>query len=260
MVPLHTVTTATQAKLRKSYAGFKTLNEFRTIFKAREPLDFISALMKTSTFLATDKRDQFYALLGLVHDGRLYIPTPSYTIEFDTLKAQMAINYLRVTHDLELSLLCNGQKTLSRSVPSWTPDWLRLDQLFDFKYATRQHAGQKFAAAGTSVLVAAVDRLDPRFTRVEILPFQQVDGLGTIYGKSGSSLIQTTSYGQVPDRISTGQRFKVVKALYCCLINGPDLRYFGGEPRFITSIKSHSQPWHARIPPSARTFLRSTFN
>jgi hypothetical protein len=133
-IALQAVTVSTEDNLVKSYDGLKTFRDFRSLLAQQQtPIGFLEALKKTSAFLATDDRDRIYALLGLVHDGRSFFPTPDYKIGFDDLKTQMTRNFLHATKNLDVLIACGHRQVLDGCVPSWTLDWLNLG--FEAEYA-----------------------------------------------------------------------------------------------------------------------------
>lgn len=106
----------------------------------------------TSAMLASDERDNFYALVGIVHDGRNFIPTPDYKISLDDLKAKMATMYLRATKNLDVIIAAGKYQVLDRSVPSWVPNWAELAPEAD--YAFRGASEEHFTASGTSTFIS----------------------------------------------------------------------------------------------------------
>lgn len=105
-------------ELVKAYEGLKTFRDFRSLVANRTPLGFLEALKKTSAFLATDDRDKIYAFLGLVYDGRSFVPTPDYRIVFNDLKVQMVVNVLHTTKNLDVILACGHEQILDGRMPS----------------------------------------------------------------------------------------------------------------------------------------------
>ena len=123
-----------QEGLARSYEALKNLIYFRTKLFEQKPITIFEALKKTSSCLATDARDKIYALLGFVHDGRAYVPTPDYRIGIDELIVQMTHNTLRATKTLDYILAGRHETISTRSLPSWVPDWFDLGIEADYVF------------------------------------------------------------------------------------------------------------------------------
>ncbi|KAG4431179.1 hypothetical protein IFR05_013342 [Cadophora sp. M221] len=100
------------------------------------PLSFLEALLRSSGSLSTDSRDKVFALLGLVHDSRLYIPVPNYRQSVEDICLSMTLSAIATTSRLEIiPLLGSGCDSKTR-LASWIPNWIGVEQL------SKRHIGQ----------------------------------------------------------------------------------------------------------------------
>jgi hypothetical protein len=233
-----------------------TFRAFKKRNSEQQSLPFLEALQQTTKFSATDPRDRIYALLGLVHDGRAFVPVPDYTISFENLEVQMAKNYLQATRKLDVILIPGNKHVLDGSVPSWKPHWLDLG--FEFWYAMEAQPEQKFKASGTSVFKRAQqdEEDNPHSIRVECVIFAEVDGLSSLYGREATGhkredhFVQPSSTGANPyapkDSSAPSNRplkakgkarirNKTIKALFNCLDLGPELTTENYRYSFIST-------------------------
>lgn len=270
-IALQSVTVSSDDDLTRSFEGFKTFRDFRSLVTKQTPIGFLEALKKTSAFLATDDRDQMYALLGLVHDGRSFVAVPDYKVSFDSLKAQMARTFLHTTKNLDFIIAKGHRKVLDSGVPSWTPDWLNPG--FEADYAFFKSPERKFAAAGGSTFKPSADRGDPTCICVECLIFEQVDGLSSVYGHLESTedvqgcLVQPINTHSNSSSDAKRQRFPMlhlnkksanrqgtIDALFNCLAVGSslDISWYRRGTRSQLSwlyygTRSSQDPWYRQI-------------
>lgn len=220
--PLESITSLTEDDLTKAYRYIKTLRDIRSLVSSQRPISFQQALQHTSAFLATDDRDRFYALLGFVHDGRTFVPTPDYNIPFDKLRAHMAWSYLQATKNLDIILACGHKPILDGSVPSWAPSWLNLG--VEAEYVFSHDRKRRFRAAGGSKFETAMNTGYSEVIHTQGLIFERVDGLSSVYGRLNSDTDLQNALIQ-PSNVypSSFRKFRGREALSDCLTKGLQL-------------------------------------
>ena len=87
-------------------------------------------LMMGRHFEASDPRDKFYAMLGLVKERldprhwTILLPIIDYSKSIESVTLAFSQLYLRVTGDLQLlSLVEDGAHRINKNLPSWVPDY-----------------------------------------------------------------------------------------------------------------------------------------
>jgi len=94
----------------------------------RNPLGLLEAIILTKYALASDPRDKIFALLGLCHDGPMFIPVPNYKQSLNVVFSDMTKTMMSL--DRSLDLMCmKGTETPSYNesgIPTWTPNWARV--------------------------------------------------------------------------------------------------------------------------------------
>jgi len=85
---------------------------------------FVEALERSSKAISTDPRDKVFALLGLVHDGALYIPVPNYQQSVEDICIGITLSATITTSPIDIVPLlgCGDENTYG--LPSWCPSWL----------------------------------------------------------------------------------------------------------------------------------------
>lgn len=239
---LQAVSVLTEDDLLKSYDGLRVFRGLRKAILEQVPIDLTGALDSTIALQATDNRDRVYALLGLVHDGRAFVPIPDYKIDFKSLMAQMARNYLRATRNLEVIGAGSNRGdwlTLDGSIPSWTPDWLNPGP--ESYYVFEKDIQWKWNAAGGLAYEPSPRLSDSTLILAECLIFDKLDGLSSVYGRAHSSDDVGESITQPVFDFETSPcseekryhcfnfqqqmqaRNTTIQALYNCLFWGPRL-------------------------------------
>lgn len=91
-------------------------------------------------FKSSDFMDQIYGLLGLVHDGRLFVPKPDYNHSMNGLFEYMTRSIITNSKRLDFAFLETGESTMTAEacgstnprsyapteLPSWCPDYVNL--------------------------------------------------------------------------------------------------------------------------------------
>lgn len=108
-----------------SYLSILHLLKFRKSFQKRKPIALLDAMQWSLSTLATDRRDKIFALLGMCHDGPIFVPVPNYKQSLETIIMEMSKTIMTVTRSLDLMAL-KGINISSREadqLPSWLPNW-----------------------------------------------------------------------------------------------------------------------------------------
>jgi len=213
-----------QEGLARSYEALKTLIYFRTKLFEQKPITIFEALKKTSSCLATDARDKIYALLGFVHDGRAYVPTPDYRICIDELMVQMTHNILGATKTLDYILAGRHETISTRSLPSWVPDWFDLG--IEADYVFRQKSRDKFRASSDSLWSPSINGRDSVYILAESLIFAMIEGLSTTYGDLMSADDELLVQPQVDSLTSFGHK-QTAKDIAWCLVKASSFEVKG---------------------------------
>jgi hypothetical protein len=213
-----------QEGLARSYEALKTLIYFRTKLFEQKPITIFEALKKTSSCLATDARDKIYALLGFVHDGRAYVPTPDYRICIDELMIQMTHNILRATKTLDYILAGRHETISTRSLPSWVPDWFDLG--IEADYVFRQKSRDKFRASSDSLWSPSINGRGSAYILAESLIFAMIEGLSTTYGDLMSADDELLVQPQVDSLTSFGYK-QTARDIAWCLVKASSFEVKG---------------------------------
>ena len=104
------------------------LLEFRRFSAEHKPIDLFEALIWSRRCRATNLRDKIFALLGLCHDWRDFVPVPNYNQSLGSILADM--NKAMMNRDKSLDIMCLKATSVcsghSVGVPTWSTDWPRL--------------------------------------------------------------------------------------------------------------------------------------
>jgi len=124
------VSSQSQVSHRLDYRNALHLPYFRDrFFIRRQPISLIEAIRLTSQALSTDPRDKIYALLGLCHDGHIFVPVPNYKQPPEVVLADMTRSMISMNRSLDIICLKGtGPRNIPRGpdLPSWVPDWINL--------------------------------------------------------------------------------------------------------------------------------------
>ncbi|KAI1399222.1 heterokaryon incompatibility protein-domain-containing protein [Hypoxylon fuscum] len=95
-------------------------------------VSFFEALRQSTTAQATDRRDKVYGILGLVHDGDIYVTRPNYRASLEDLCLAMTLGHISGKRSLDPVVLlgrgADDESVSSGSSPSWIPRWHSLDE------------------------------------------------------------------------------------------------------------------------------------
>jgi hypothetical protein len=191
------------------YRGFTTFCNFRERSRARDPTSLIESLVETQSFLATDARDKVFALLGLVYDGAVFVPTPNYSLSLQDSQISITRAVILTTGVLDIIIIkglshskrskmftdaqtvnpsqASGRslvsdENLKNRIPSWCPQWLAtMDSTarFEAEYVGLRGPSQKFDAAGGTRFIYRQDPRQKTMLLVEAILFDQVKNLTT---------------------------------------------------------------------------------
>lgn len=81
------------------------LLKFRGRYLERDTISLFDALVWSRRALSTDPRDKIFALLGLCHDGRTFVPVPNYKQDLMTIIAEMSKEMMFLRKNLDLICL-----------------------------------------------------------------------------------------------------------------------------------------------------------
>jgi hypothetical protein len=108
----------------KAIHGAAHLLNFRDQYNGQNLMSLFDAMTWSRRSLATDPRDKIFALLGLCHDGPIFVPVPNYKQDLATIIAEMSKMMMSRTKSLDLICLKGvGSSTAMDSLPSWAPNW-----------------------------------------------------------------------------------------------------------------------------------------
>ncbi|KAK5715263.1 hypothetical protein LTR17_016864 [Elasticomyces elasticus] len=83
------------------------------------------AMLRTVQCEASDQRDKVYALLGMTLDGADVVPLPDYAQPAE-LVLRRVTEIMIAREGLTATMLLARGRVLSKSTPTWLPDWLSL--------------------------------------------------------------------------------------------------------------------------------------
>jgi len=112
-----------QAIPEPSFLNAHHLLEIRERFLIkRDPLSLLEAIQLTQHTLATDPRDKIFALLGISHDGHVFVPVPNYKQPFEIVLTEMVKTMMAMDRCLNLIWVKgNFPKNSNLVLPSWVP-------------------------------------------------------------------------------------------------------------------------------------------
>jgi hypothetical protein len=189
----------------KSGIGYmEKLLSFHQHASTFKPLSFLEALLRSSGSLSTDPRDKVFALLGLVHDSRLYIPVPNYRQSVEDICLAMTLSVIATTSRLEIIPLLGSGYNKDNKMASWIPNWVRVEQfsarqitelLEYFKAPEREAQNEDRLAVQDTFAsprprpggsVRPVVTTESRVLRISAILLDEVDGLTLTVSESGA--------------------------------------------------------------------------
>jgi hypothetical protein len=179
----------------KSGIGYmEKLLSFHQHASTFKPLSFLEALLRSSGSLSTDPRDKVFALLGLVHDSRLYIPVPNYRQSVEDICLAMTLSVIATTSRLEIIPLLGSGYNKDNKMASWIPNWVRVEQ-FSARQAPEREAQNEDRLAVQDAFTSPRPRFSGRVRavvttggvlRTRALLLDEVDGLTLTVSESGA--------------------------------------------------------------------------
>ncbi|KAI0150198.1 HET-domain-containing protein [Xylariaceae sp. FL1272] len=94
-------------------------------FRADTETGLIPLIVSSRRSLASDPRDELYALLSLAKDGRVLVPTPNYSQTAKQIFVDTARCMIEEHYRTDIILLAHRSRG-ERKMPSWVPDWANL--------------------------------------------------------------------------------------------------------------------------------------
>ena len=108
-------------------ARFQNLLQFRIDRLSIKPVRLLEALYRSRYALSTDPKDKIYGLLGLTHDGDVFIPEPNYSQSVEETYTDFSKALIEKGFPLDLIYLRTSHRELYNSLPSWVVDWRDLN-------------------------------------------------------------------------------------------------------------------------------------
>jgi hypothetical protein len=102
---------------------FQNLLQFRNDRLDTKPVSLLDAIYRSRYALSTDPKDKIYGLLGLVHDGRAFIPEPNYRQSLADTYTNFSKALIKKGFPLDLIYLRTSHRRVTELLPSWVVDW-----------------------------------------------------------------------------------------------------------------------------------------
>jgi hypothetical protein len=93
------------------------LLKFRDGYTGRNLINLFDALVWSRRALATDPRDKIFALLGLCHDGPIFVPVPNYKQDLGTIIADMSRMMMSLNKTLDFICLRGIGSRMDQTLP-----------------------------------------------------------------------------------------------------------------------------------------------
>ncbi|KAL2686953.1 hypothetical protein Neosp_004500, partial [[Neocosmospora] mangrovei] len=122
-------TTSSRRLSNGSPSGLATLLQFRDDKKAGRQVGFSEAIRRSRSSLSTDPRDKLFALLGLSSNGKDLIPEPNYINSPEEVFTEFTVALIKSYAPLDYIYLKAAHRTVGEDLPSWVPDWTKLDDV-----------------------------------------------------------------------------------------------------------------------------------
>jgi hypothetical protein len=183
-----------QYKPTQGFVNAKSLSHFHTDIANGKPLRLLEALQRSLGSLSTEPRDKVFALLGLVHDGGIFIPVPNYEQSVESICMSMTISAVSSTSSLDIVPMLGSGPANRLGLPSWVPNWFELDESSAYRqlnYLLRSKARSLYSSPFDGFLYSAgagspVVTIDGRILRAKGFIFGVVDGLSHTVSETGS--------------------------------------------------------------------------
>ena len=235
------VNTASKEKIDEQldYGHIKGLFELKRDQSANEqgqPMTLMRALQLSCGARSSDPWDKVFSLLGLVVDGKTYVPAPSYKQSVEDLCRGITLSFIATKGLLDPIVLlgrgCEDASVVSNHCPSWVPRWTSLDGVVlrrQLNYMTGN--GQPFwgspvfhlpsCAGGEAPFRLGLndDILTCRGTQVGYI---EVASLSTTNFED-SQLTECFNLNQLPNPY--GSKEKTFMAIYCTFLCIVDTEY-----------------------------------
>ena len=195
---------------------------------AKQPISFLSLLMVTRQFGASDPRDRVFALLGLPcsdaspEHSQLFL-APDYTKSKKQVYLEVAKAILHAGNNLLLLSTVQHGINVVEDIPSWVPQW---DRVFTHTLAPADPHTRTFNASPRSTgSVFAIS--DENILTVTGVQFDRIDKVSAIIPSTTEASEQATVLASIWDEIRTSKfayssAEKIVEAFCWTITAGKD--------------------------------------
>ena len=168
---------------------FQNLLQFRTDRLDMEPVRLLEALYRSRYALSTDPKDKIYGLLGLAHDGDIFIPEPNYSQSVEETYINFSKALIGKGFPLGLIYLRTAHRVIYNSLPSWVVDWRDLDdalakQEFEHILASIKRGLSRFRPSQTDQPSFSGNTLTVRGAILGT-----IDGIGSAFSADGNDVV-----------------------------------------------------------------------